>query len=109
MIKEYDFSILHLKRPVEFGPRAVPACLPSSKHGGDFLADKILTTSGWGATLNETHDNSKLRFVKVPGITNAECQKLYSAYRPIYAVELCAGDTDAGGIDACQGDSGGNI
>ena len=110
-IKEYDFSILHLKKPVEFGPRAVPACLPTSRHGGDFLAGKILTTSGWGATLNDTHDNSKLRFVKVPGITLAECQKLYSANptRPIYAVELCAGDTDAGGIDACGGDSGGNI
>ena len=109
----YDFSILHLKTPVEFGPRAVPACLPTSRHGGDFLAGKILTTSGWGKTLNETHDRSKLRFVKVPGVTNAECQKLYSAdpeyNRTIHAVELCAGDTDAGGIDACQGDSGGNI
>ena len=110
---QYDFSILHLKKPVEIGPRAVPACLPTSRHGGDFLAGKILTTSGWGRTLNETHDRSKLRFVKVPGVTNAECQKLYSAdpeyIRTIHDVELCAGDTKAGGIGQCQGDSGGNI
>ena len=112
-IYKYDFSILHLTKPVEIGPRAVPACLPTSRHGGDFLAGKILTTSGWGTTMNETHDRSKLRFVKVPGVTNAECQKLYSAdpeyNRTIHAVELCAGDTDVGGIDACGGDSGGNI
>ena len=109
----YDFSILHLIKPVEIGPKAVPACLPTSRHGGDFFAGKILTVSGWGRTRNETHDMSKLRFVKVPGVTNAECQKLYSAdpeyNRTIHAVELCAGDTDAGGKDACQGDSGGNI
>ena len=110
---KYDFKILHLKKPVEIGPRAVPACLPTSTHGGDFLAGKILTTSGWGRTRNETHDMSKLRFVKLPGITNAECQKLYSAdpeyIRTILPVELCAGDINSGGIDACQGDSGGNI
>ena len=110
MIPKYDFSILHLKKPVEIGPRAVPACLPTLKHGGDFLAGKTLTVSGWGITLNETTDGNKLRFVKVPGITNAECEKLYKAdYRPIYTVELCAGDADAGGIDSCLGDSGGNI
>ena len=109
---EYDFSILHLKEPVEIGPKAVPACLPTSKHGGDFLAGKTLTTSGWGATRNETHDRTKLRFVKVPGVTNAECLKLYSDVPirgNISPDQLCAGDTNAGGIDACQGDSGGNI
>ena len=112
---EYDFSILHLKEPVEIGPKAVPACLPTSKHGGDFLAGKTLTTSGWGVTRNETHDWDKLRFVKVSGVTNAECQKMYNAFPDIYpnitihAAELCAGDTEVGGKDACQGDSGGNI
>ena len=107
---KYDFTILHLKTPVEIGPRAVPACLPTLKHGGDFLAGKTLTVSGWGITLNETTDGNKLRFVKVPGITNAECEKLYKAdYMPIYTVELCAGDADAGRIDSCLGDSGGNI
>ena len=111
----YDYSILHLKKPVEIGPRAVPACLPTSKHGGDFLAGKTLTTSGWGVTRNETHDRDRLRFVKVSGVTNAECQKMYNAFPDIYpnitihAAELCAGDTEVGGKDACQGDSGGNI
>ena len=110
---KYDFRILHLEKPVEIGPRVVPACLPTSGYGGDFLAGKILTASGWGETQNETHDRSKLRFVKVPGVTNAECRKLYSAdpeyIRTILDVEICAGDTNAGGISACRGDSGGNI
>ena len=66
-------------------------------------------------TLNETHDPTRLRFVKVPGITNVQCQKWYneSDYFPwkvqIRPAELCAGEPDVGGKDACQGDSGGNI
>ena len=89
--------------------------VPTSKHGGDFLAGKLLTTSGWGATLNETHAPSRLRFVKVPGVTNLECKKWFNEndYLPwkvqIRPAELCAGEPDAGGKDACQGDSGGNI
>ena len=102
----YDFTILHLEKLVEIGPRAVPACLPTSKHGGE-KCEKV--------TLNETHDPTRLRFVKVPGITNVQCQKWYneSDYFPwkvqIRPAELCAGEPDVGGKDACQGDSGGNI
>ena len=58
-------------------------------YGGDFLANKTLTTSGRGITLNETQGVTmtpgrrkmveKLRLVKVPGITNADCEKLYNA------------------------------
>ena len=110
---KYDFSILHLKKPVKIGPSAIPACLPTSKLGGDFLAGKTMTTSGWGVTLNDAEDKNKLRLVKVPGITNTECEQLYNAdpldNAPILPVELCAGDTDVGGIDSCVGDSGGNI
>ena len=44
----YDFSIMHLKDPVDIDHRAVPACLPTAKHSGDFLVGKNLTVSGWG-------------------------------------------------------------
>ena len=107
-----DMAIVHLKKPIEFGPRAVPACLPTSKMAGDFLANKTMTTSGWGAVLDSRDDPTpnNLRFVKVRGVTNELCNEMYAAVGDIVRPdELCAGDIVKGGIDACYGDSGGKI
>ena len=108
----FDMAIVHLKKPIEFGPRAVPACLPTSKMAGDFLANKTMTTSGWGAVLDSREEPTpnNLRFVKVRGVTNELCNEMYSkeglSIRPD---EICAGDAVKGGIDACYGDSGGKL
>ena len=107
-----DFAIMHLEKPIEFGPRAVPACLPTSKMAGDFLANKTMTTSGWGVMQDSQegpYPNS-LRFVKVRGVTNELCNEMYGTIGDIVRyTELCAGDVVKGGIDACYGDSGGKI
>ena len=108
----FDMAIVHLKKPIEFGPRAVPACLPTSKMAGDFLANKTMTTSGWGAVLDSRDEPTpnNLRFVKVRGVTNELCNEMYAAVGDIVRPdELCAGDVVEGGIDACYGDSGGKI
>ena len=108
----FDMAIVHLKKPIEFGPRAVPACLPTSKMAGDFLANKTMTTSGWGAVLDSRDEPTpnNLRFVKVRGVTNELCNEMYAAVGDIVRHdELCAGDVVKGGIDACYGDSGGKI
>ena len=108
----FDMAIVHLKKPIEFGPRAVPACLPTSKMAGDFLANKTMTTSGWGSLQDNRAGPypNNLRFVKVPGVTNELCNEMYSkeglSIRPD---EICAGDAVKGGIDACYGDSGGKL
>ena len=107
-----DFAIIHLKKPIEFGPRAVPACLPTSKMAGDFLANKTMTTSGWGAVLDSRDEPTpnNLRFVKVRGVTNELCNEMYATVGDfVRPDELCAGDVVEGGIDACYGDSGGKI
>ena len=102
-----DYAIVHLQQPVQLGPRAMPACLPTSALGGDFLAGKTMTVSGWGNTQLIGRP-TVLHSVDVPGITNAECGDLYSSFTPILDEMLCAGDVTNGGIDACNGDSGGN-
>ena len=108
----YDFSIAHLKESLEFGTRAVQACLPTLKMSGGFLDNKTLTVSGWGLTIPgdwESRPNS-LRVVKVPGISNKVCKELYVEENiTIYEYELCAGDIKEGGIDSCQLDSGGKL
>ena len=102
----YDFSIVHLNTPVTIGTRAAPACLPTAALGGDFLAGKTMTVSGWGDLSSGGGPPTVLHSVDVPGITNTQCGNAYSGYS-ITSSMLCAGDVANGGIDSCQGDSGG--
>ena len=102
----YDFSILHLETPVQLGPRAVPACLPPSSFDNAYLNGKTMTVSGWGALCEGCGSPSRLHKVDVPGMTNAICKNYYG--NRITNAMLCAGRA-SGGIDSCQGDSGGRI
>ena len=102
----YDFAILHLNQPVTLGTRAVPACLPTSSFGGNFLAGKQMTVSGWGALTEGGGSPPVLHSVNVPGMTNAQCQTNYQGQATITNAMLCAGQP-GGGVDSCQGDSGG--
>ena len=116
-----DVAILHLLEPVKIGQRAVPACLPPvsscpsldcasmSSLGGDFLAGKNMTVSGWGVLSENGESPTVLHSVNVPGITNLQCNNDYkdSVWNVTITKDmLCAGESD-GGVDACQGDSGG--
>lgn len=101
-----DFSILHLDTPVQIGTRAAPACLPLSSFGGDFLAGKTMTVSGWGALSEGGGSPTVLHSVDVPGITNDQCNNNYPG--SITNAMLCAGKT-SGEVDSCQGDSGGPL
>ena len=104
-----DFSIVHLNQPVAIGTRAVPACLPSdgdSNLEGDALAGEQLTVSGWGTLSAGGSQPDVLHSVNVPAITNLQCQQAYGS-SSITNQMVCAGNVNAGGIDSCQGDSGG--
>ena len=100
-----DFAILHLREAVELGTRAFPACLPTPILGGDALAGETMTVSGWGSLASEASGPDVLHSVDVVGINNTECDVAYPGR--IYSNMLCAGDVDNGGVDSCQGDSGG--
>ena len=108
----YDIAIVHLEEPVQMGPRAVHACLPTLKYAGDFLAGKLMTVSGWGNT-NYTHPNypDKLHVVNVTGVDLALCREKYgdTTGDTVTDGDMCAGDIIDGGEDSCQGDSGGKI
>ena len=101
-----DFSIVHLREPVSIGSRALPACLPDSSLAGDALAGKSLMVSGWGRLSSGGSAPNVLHQVTVPAVTNAQCDQAYSQYS-ITSAMLCAGNILNGGVDSCQGDSGG--
>ena len=100
-----DFSIVHLTNPVTLGARAVPACLADSSLSGDELVGQLLTVSGWGTLSSGGGSPNVLHKVSVPAISNAQCSQAYNG--AITEAMLCAGNTQNGGIDSCQGDSGG--
>ena len=101
----FDFAIVTLEKPISFSTRANAACLPTSSWSGDFLAGKTLKVSGWGATNQGGGTPTVLHSVEVPGLSNSQCNNLYSCR--ITNQMICAGNVDDGGIDSCQGDSGG--
>jgi len=122
---DYDFSMLHLTVPVNFGDRAVPACLPDLRFSEDELVGKYLTVSGWGALGNPEYDAydylhypdlpDVLQSVDVPVVSQHDCRKAYlkSPSMKITNAMICAGyrkgEIHAGEIDACHGDSGGPL
>ena len=103
----FDFVIITLAEPVALGGTAIPACLPSENMDETFLTGKSLTVSGWG-NLGEGGDQPlALHKVEVPFVPTAVCNESYHGI--INEVMVCAGNVTAGGIDSCQGDSGGTF
>ena len=103
---DYDFAIVRLTEPVQLGARAVPACLADSSMAGDALGGQPVTVSGWGSTSAGGSQAEVLMRVDVPAMTNSACRNTGYATNQITDAMLCAGQP-AGGIDSCQGDSGG--
>ena len=107
----FDFAILHLIGPVHFNAKVTPACLPKDSviFAGDFLVNKMMTVSGWGATYQGLFSNS-LRSVSLPGISNKRCAEILDPIEPnqIDASHLCVGNLEADHFaGSCGGDSGG--
>jgi trypsin len=106
--EDYDFAIIRLKEPVEIGPRAVPACLANSSMAGNTLDNERVTVSGWGALEEDGWGPDALYSADVQVVTNSQCQQAYAPNNvPITDAMLCASNGTYGGIDSCQGDSGG--
>jgi hypothetical protein len=105
--QQNDISILILEQDSLYQDYALP--LFTHQPGiSDLEKDgQMLTVSGWGRTSEGGQDSNVLQKAEVPVVSNAQCQQDLEPYT-IHAGELCAG-YPAGGIDACQNDSGGPL
>lgn len=79
----FDFTILHLLKPVEIGPKIAPVCLPSPTLNDEFLNGKNLEVSGWGfknqlGLTNLTDDS--LHSTTVVGIKNEQCSNEFKIF-----------------------------
>merc|ERR1711973_488867 len=102
-----DFAIITLSKAIELGDKAEPAVLPAATM--EINQGQFLTVSGWGRLESGGNSPDELHAVKVPYITNAQCQEAYGEQYRITNRMMCAGNVENGGIDSCQGDSGGPL
>ena len=103
----FDFAMVTLKKAVKLGFRAVPACLPDSSMKRNALTGKNVVVSGWGDLSEGGNQAMVLHSVSIPVISLNTCKRKYNSWLITDAM-LCAGNLEEGGVDSCQGDSGGN-
>lgn len=98
----YDVAFIQLSKPV----RGIsPIALPTQGTDALIRPGQKATVAGWGNTDTELPNTpDRLREVKVPILSHAECGTSYAEYNA--KVNFCAGVETK---DSCQGDSGGPI
>ncbi|KAH9502983.1 Plasma kallikrein [Bulinus truncatus] len=105
--KDYDVAVLTLSESLVFTNCTAPICLPSV--GEDARDTSYCQAAGWGLTF----DTAKtlpydLMKVLLPVVENSLCLLTYGSLR-FNELKICAGDMYYGGIDTCDGDSGGPL
>merc|ERR1719219_777732 len=100
-----DWVIAKLDSPLTLDGNVQAACLPSASYLPATSTKERCFTSGWGTLSSGGSSPNNLHYVRVPAITNNQCNSAYGG--GITSSMLCAGYPNVGGKDACQGDSGG--
>ncbi|OXA43818.1 trypsin-1 [Folsomia candida] len=100
-----DIGILKLNRKVEFGIGIKEVPLPIFKS--EIEPDTQCILSGWGSQKEGGSVSKGLMCATVPTMTDDKCREFYGKSE-IFDTMLCAGYSE-GGVDSCQGDSGGGL
>lgn len=109
-----DVALLKLATPVP-GSGLLPVAGASASAAWN-TPGAVAQIAGWGNTL-QTDPNARnppasypynLQEAAVPLVSDDDCGEVYGkGFKP--SVMLCAGNLDTGGVDTCDGDSGGPL
>merc|ERR1712088_186047 len=72
-----DWVIVKLDSPLELNDNIQPACLPSADYLSATATEARCFTSGWGTLSSGGSATNNLQYVRVPAITNAQCNSAY--------------------------------
>eukprot|EP00095_Tigriopus_kingsejongensis_P000840 maker-scaffold546_size140615-snap-gene-0.31 protein:Tk00840 transcript:maker-scaffold546_size140615-snap-gene-0.31-mRNA-1 annotation:"tripsin " len=106
---EYDIALVYMKKEVPFTEHISPICLPEANLAN--LEGSKAYIAGWGTLFEGGPKPDRLQEVSVPVIGHKKCMeifKLAGLEEKLTDVFICAG-FEAGGKDACEGDSGGPL
>lgn len=102
-----DIALIELKAPIGTNiPRAVVASSQTTNQNAK--PGKIATVSGWGALSENGASPKVLHQVKLPIVSNSECNSPAAYGGEVAGTQICAG-LRQGGKDSCYGDSGGPL
>jgi len=104
-----DIALVKLKGlGIHLGPYIMPACLPH--HGLQYTPGLNCTISGWGTTKAAGSVYARrLRAAWIPLLPHETCKASFVyGTKTIADGMFCAGMLE-GGMDSCQGDSGGAL
>ena len=102
-----DIALIKLSQPLDLNARTdiAPICLPPSGSSDSYSGDTAIAI-GWGRTTEGGDTSTILNKVNLPVLSNSACQGSYG--NDVRDNMVCAGRF-SGGIDTCQGDSGGDV
>lgn len=103
----YDIAILRLEKTIEEQPTIHRIDLPSAEDGQTWAqGDSPARVAGWGSTTGNPSSTSRNLNVADVNILRGACTGYGLEFDQ--DLNMCAGIT-GGGVDACQGDSGGAL
>ena len=73
-----DVAILTLEKPIVLSPKINPICLPSDAEAMKTYVGKEAIAAGWGVTESGNTSMQQQMQVKIPIISNDECQTFYN-------------------------------
>lgn len=107
-----DVAVVTLDKPIDLSkPCATPICMDKSYT---VKSGQTCTVAGWGATdENSRQASQRLQSVSLPTFQGTDCSTVFPGSGANYlrdpTNQLCAGQPNVGGVDACGGDSGGPL
>ena len=101
---DYDVGLVRLAQPLAFGINIQPIKLARQTY--TVRDGRLLEVAGWGYVMANGPISETLRYAKIPVVNQASCKRIMGNL--ITDRMLCAGYL-AGGVDACQMDSGGPL
>lgn len=99
-----DIALVKLSRTVKFNDYINTLCLSSTAP----MAGRRCMIAGWGATMEHSAASGILMKAEVPIVEQSTCARQDVYGSKITNNMICAGFA-SGGIDTCQGDSGGAL
>lgn len=97
-----DIALLRVDRPIQFGPKMKPICLPFGENNiPEPEVSSIMTVAGWGLTMVENEKPAK-RAVSIQLWKTEKCNEVFH----VDGSHLCAAEA---GKNSCNGDSGGPL
>ncbi|XP_071945539.1 trypsin 3A1-like [Antedon mediterranea] len=105
-ITDYDLALMRLRTNLVYSETVAPICLETFQLADLYLEDCVI--AGWGYVEPSGEISPQLLEARVPVIPSHVCAAYYATSNYYTERMLCAG-YEEGGIDSCNGDSGGPL